>query len=257
MLCFEGISLTPCFSWVSAAVVDSRTASAVFRAGKPLKRLKFQAFAKHTQLKQGVNEIVAKCAWFLRCAYRGRICLTRFHSGVEGFSAAKRGRRPIVPISPASILTNNQSEVDYDENGSGNPHRQGMPHERMINEVLPPQFANEHRCSRAEPAPCTFPEPAVLTELDDLAEVGLDGAVMATPSAGAEPAKPALERGMALSGSLERPLNAAGRACPDPQSLIQISGDLDSPLQHYRRNTPRDRGEPLIEPVSVEASIEE
>ena len=179
---------------------------------------------------------------------------------MEGFSAAKRGRRPIVPFSPASILTNNQSEVDYDENGSGNPHRERMPHARMrtlLNQVLPPPCANEPAFSRVESAQRTFPEPPVLTELGDLAEVGLDGAVMATPSAGAEPAKPALERVLALSGSLKIPLNAARRACPDPQSLIQISGDLDSPHQHRRRNTPRDRGEPLIEPVSFGAFIEE
>ena len=86
----------------------------------------------------------------------------------------------------------------------------------LLNEVLPPQCGNEYWFSRAEPSQRTFSEPAVLTSLDDLSEVGVGGAVMATPSAGAEPAKPALERGVALSRSLEVPPNAAERACPDP-----------------------------------------
>ncbi|HLX68382.1 MAG TPA: Gfo/Idh/MocA family oxidoreductase [Verrucomicrobiae bacterium] len=45
----------------------------------------------------------------------------------------------------------------------------------------------------------TFPEAAVLTSLDDLVEVGVDGIVIATPSAlRAEQATAALERGMAI-----------------------------------------------------------
>ena len=87
----------------------------------------------------------------------------------------------------------------------------------LLNEILPPQCGNKRRFSRAEPSPRTFPEPAVLTSLDDLSEVELDGAAMATPSAGAEPAKPALERGVAWSGILEVYPNPAERACPDPE----------------------------------------
>jgi len=44
----------------------------------------------------------------------------------------------------------------------------------------------------------TFSQNAVLAHLDDLTEVGLGNTVMATPSAGAEQAKPALGRGVAI-----------------------------------------------------------
>jgi hypothetical protein len=57
----------------------------------------------------------------------------------------------------------------------------------------PPEFIKEVRR--------TFSENAVLTMLDDLAEVGAGGTVSATPSAGALPAIPALERDMAVLDS--------------------------------------------------------
>ena len=72
----------------------------------------------------------------------------------------------------------------------------------LLNESLPPRTADEPTASPSEPAaPAlrTFSQNAVLATLDNLVEVGLGGTVIATPGAGAEPANPALERGMTLS----------------------------------------------------------
>ena len=71
----------------------------------------------------------------------------------------------------------------------------------LLDESLPPQCTDELIFSRTEPATKTlrtFSQNAVLANLDDLTEVGWGVRVIATPSAGAEPAKPALERGMAI-----------------------------------------------------------
>ena len=86
-----------------------------------------------------------------------------------------------------------------------------MPDARMrtlLNECLPPCCADEQVLSQPEPAippPRTFSQPAVLDNLDDLTEVGLGETVKATPSAGAEPAKPALERGISIPQTAEAP----------------------------------------------------
>jgi hypothetical protein len=77
----------------------------------------------------------------------------------------------------------------------------------LLNECLPP-CAEEQTLSQPEPAippPRNFSQNAVLDNLDDLTEVGLAETVRATPSAGAEPAKPALARGIAIPQTAEAP----------------------------------------------------
>ena len=74
----------------------------------------------------------------------------------------------------------------------------------LLNESLPPHVAGERTVSPCEPATSThrtFSQNAVLVNLDNLVEVGLDGTVIAAPGAGAEQGGPALERGMTLSES--------------------------------------------------------
>jgi hypothetical protein len=75
----------------------------------------------------------------------------------------------------------------------------------LLNESLPPRAADEQILSPSEsatPALRTFSQNAVLSNLDNLVEVGLGGTVIATPSARAEQTQPALERGMTLSETL-------------------------------------------------------
>jgi hypothetical protein len=72
----------------------------------------------------------------------------------------------------------------------------------LLNESLPPHAPDEPALSPSEsatPALRTFPQNAVLGNLDNLVEVGLGGAVIATPGARAEQAKRAPERGMTIS----------------------------------------------------------
>jgi hypothetical protein len=72
----------------------------------------------------------------------------------------------------------------------------------LLNESLPPHAAGEPAFSGAEsvtPALRTFSQNPVLDNLDNLVEVGLGGAVIATPGAGAGQAHPAPERGRTLS----------------------------------------------------------
>ena len=111
-------------------------------------------------------------------------------------------------------------KVDYDENDSATAHREKIPDARMrtlLDESLPPQCIDEPMFSPAEPAtPAerTFSQNAVLVSLDDLAEVGLGVTVIATPSAGAEQAKPALERGVAILETEGAFSKGAEHACP-------------------------------------------
>ena len=69
----------------------------------------------------------------------------------------------------------------------------------------------------------TFPQAAVLTSLDDLMEVGVDGIVIATPSAlHAEQAISALERGMAIF--CQKPL---GRTADETRRVVDAARAAD------------------------------
>jgi hypothetical protein len=70
----------------------------------------------------------------------------------------------------------------------------------LLNECLPPLAAGEQMVSPSGSPMLarTFPQNAVLGNLDNLVEVGQGGTVMATPGTGAEQAKPALERGLMI-----------------------------------------------------------
>jgi hypothetical protein len=79
----------------------------------------------------------------------------------------------------------------------------------LLTDIFPPQSVNEQTFSpREEPsqspgdASRTFSPTAVLTSMDDLLEVGVDGTAIATPGAlAAEQAAPALERGVVMTSS--------------------------------------------------------
>ena len=124
----------------------------------------------------------------------------------EGFPAGKRGRRPIVPIFPRSILTKNRiPNVVYDRNHLA---KRKMLHARMrtlLNESLPPHFNDEPALSPPQTIPRSpriFSQNAVLSSSEpNLTEVGVDGAVIATPGARANSANNAPERGLADSQS--------------------------------------------------------
>lgn len=75
----------------------------------------------------------------------------------------------------------------------------------------------------AEQAARTFPRAAVLASLDDLVEVGVDGIVIATPSAlHAEQAVAALERGMAIF--CQKPL---GRTAAETRRVVDAARAAD------------------------------
>ena len=78
----------------------------------------------------------------------------------------------------------------------------------VLAESRPPGSSDNQTICRpklAEETARTFPRAAVLTTLDDLMEVGVEGIVIATPSAlHAEEANAALERGKAVI--CQRPL---------------------------------------------------
>ena len=86
----------------------------------------------------------------------------------------------------------------------------------LLDESLPPQCADEQLFSPLEPAtPAqrTFLQNPVLVNLDDLTEVGLGETVIATPSAGAEQAKPALERDVFILENAGANSNGAEHSC--------------------------------------------
>jgi len=76
-----GFSLTPCFSGVVKVASRLRTASAVSRDYKPLKRFKGAMAALNTPLKQGVNQRSARVQK-VRCAFRSVVSgsTTKFKS---------------------------------------------------------------------------------------------------------------------------------------------------------------------------------
>jgi hypothetical protein len=93
----------------------------------------------------------------------------------------------------------------------------------LLNESLPPHCSSEQTFSSPEsvaPKPRTFLQNAVLDSRVDLVEVGLDGTVIATPSAmDAEQAYPALERGRATSAMPD------SNTCPEltePQEAARV-----------------------------------
>ncbi len=80
----------------------------------------------------------------------------------------------------------------------------------LLNVAIPPHYIDKQTISPPEPVPRTFSQNAVLDNLDDLVEVELDGTVIATPGAGTQEAKPALARGVTISGNPGKP----GEATP-------------------------------------------
>jgi hypothetical protein len=85
----------------------------------------------------------------------------------------------------------------------------------LLNEILPPQCTDQPVFSQTEPATPgqrIFSQNPVLANLDNLAEVGLGKVVKATPSAGAEEAGPALERGVAILGASDLHFEGSERA---------------------------------------------
>ena len=113
-------------------------------------------------------------------------CLTHFIIRGEGFSVLKRGCRPIVPVCFSPMLTRQTEtiKVELDE-------KRLSAMRTLLTDSFPPQCMDEQTVSHGADAAVeptgkmarTFPQSAVLISVDDLVEVGVDGTVIATPSA--------------------------------------------------------------------------
>ena len=119
---------------------------------------------------------------------------------MEGFSPDKRGRRLIVRIYQRFILaTDRTTKAVHDQNHIAKRKTSYARMRTLLNEALPPHLNDEPVFSepqKFEPVPRIFSKSAVLSNSEPM-EVGMDGAVIATPGACANLANNASERGVA------------------------------------------------------------
>jgi hypothetical protein len=117
-----------------------------------------------------------------------------------GILADKRGRRLIVRIYQRFILaTDRTTKVVHDQNHIAKRKTSCARMRTLLNEALPPHLNDEPALSRPQkfkPLPRIFSKSVVLSNSEPM-EVGMDGAIIATPGACANLAKNASGRGNA------------------------------------------------------------